>query len=284
MAEEYRQILDILLINYGFDVSVFEETFFERSVQKRIGETNSGSLEHYIRLLKEDSGEKTWLKRQLLNGFSEFFRNSLTFSVMEYLILADMFFLTNRKRREARIWSAACAGGQEPYSIAILLEELKRKYNQSLEYRIFATDQNPESIEFGSIGKFPAFSLKKIPFIYLENWFTSDGKSYVISPSIKSKIDFSVFDLLDTKNFCPPECIFGDFDIIVCANLFFYYDNNRQNQIIEKLSRCLAEGGFLVTGEAEREIFLKKQWKEVYPRSSIFNKKQGNDRENNKPK
>lgn len=275
MAEEYRQILDILLINYGFDASVFEKTFFERSVQKRVADTGSISLGHYLETLFKDSDENKFLRRQLLNGFSEFFRNSLTFAVLEHFILSDYFLSPNPKRSETRVWSAACAGGHEVYSIAILLEELIRKYNKALNYRIFATDQNTDSVVFAADGKYPTHALKKIPFHYLENWFTRHDDSYEINSKLKSRIDFSVFDLLDTKNLCPPACIFGDFDIIICANLLFYYDNNRQQQIIEKISRCLAEGGVLVTGEAERDIFLKNHWKEVYPRSAIFAKKHG---------
>jgi chemotaxis methyl-accepting protein methylase len=275
MTEKYRQILDLLLINYGFDASVFEKSFFEKSVQKRMADTGSINLGHYMDTLVKDSDENKWLKKQLLNGFSEFFRNSLTFAVLEHIILPDFLLNANRKRSETRIWSAACAGGHEAYSIAILFEELKRKFNQTPVYRIFGTDRNPESVVFATEGKYPAFALKKIPLSYLEKWFNHNGDLYDIVPELKSKIDFSVFDLFDTNYNCPPACIFGDFDIIVCANLLFYYDNHHQQQVVEKISRCLAEGGFLVTGEAERDIFLKNHWKEVYPRSAIFAKKHG---------
>jgi len=104
-------------------------------------------------------------------------------------------------------------------------------------------------------------------------WFTKKGDASVVKNQIKEKVDFSVFDLLNDQSNCPPASIFGDFDIIFCANILFYFKREFRNKILEKLSYSLAKGGLLITGETEREILIQQNYKEVYPQSAIFCKK-----------
>ncbi|MCX6307979.1 MAG: hypothetical protein NTY32_03790, partial [Bacteroidia bacterium] len=68
----------------------------------------------------------------------------------------------------------------------------------------------------------------------------------------------------------PPESIFGDFDLIVCANLLFYYKPEYQNAILEKAVKALSKGGYLVTGEVERPLLIRNFFKEAYPFSAIY--------------
>jgi chemotaxis methyl-accepting protein methylase len=104
-------------------------------------------------------------------------------------------------------------------------------------------------------------------------WFTKKGDFYVVKNQLKENIDFSVFDLLNENSNCPPSSIFGDFDIIFCANLLFYFKREFRTSILEKLSSSLAKGGLLITGETEREILIQHNYREVYPQSAIFSKK-----------
>ena len=106
----------------------------------------------------------------------------------------------------------------------------------------------------------------------VKQWFLNDKETYTINPLLKNNIDFSVLDLFNEQLSCPPASIFGDFDIVVCANLLFYYKQEFRKIILDKATNCLANNGYLVVGKTERDILLQHNFHEVYPQSGIFQK------------
>ena len=173
-------------------------------------------------------------------------------------------------KSEVRIWSCACAAGQEPYSLAILMEEIKERRQEALKYRIFATDQSQLQVHEAHEGKYMASDLDNVTLKRVSRWFDKHGNTYMVKKELKNNIDFSVFDLFNEQYSSPPASIFGDFDLVVCANLLFYYKNEEREKIIEKVSNGLHKDGFLITGETEREILIRFGYKEVYPQSGVF--------------
>jgi chemotaxis methyl-accepting protein methylase len=81
---------------------------------------------------------------------------------------------------------------------------------------------------------------------------------------------FSQFDLLESQMTSPPDSIFGGFDIIICANVLFYFNELTRNQILKKIISASEKNGIFITGEVERDYFLKLNFVEVFPQSSIF--------------
>ena len=259
----------------GIELSGFTTDFLEKTIYQRMEETQSGSMEEYLSVIVKDAGEENRLKDLLYVGYSEFFRNSLTFAVLERLIFPSLFIhhqQTNRK--ELRIWSLACAGGQEAYSLAILLEELIKEKKVPWNYRIFATDKSSEQVEWARKGVFSQQSLAKVPFSAMVQWFDKQEGSYVVKPELKRRIDFSVFDLLDQMNSSPPASIFGDFVIVFCSNVLFYYKPEFRTAILEKATGCLSKDGNIVVGDMERSYLLNAHFHEVYPHSGIFRNKE----------
>jgi chemotaxis methyl-accepting protein methylase len=155
----------------------------------------------------------------------------------------------------------------------MLLEELRNGSNDKFKYRIFATDKCDAQINKASIGKYPSIALNNINFNRAEKWFTKYKDTYTIKPALKACIDFSVFDLLDKNSGSPSASIFGDFDLVICANLLFYFKPESQKQIVNKIGKSISGGGYLITGEAEREILLNLGFSEIFPQSVIFQKK-----------
>lgn len=266
-----KHITELLLRSQGIDVSKYNNSFLDKSLQKRISETHCDSTEAYYNLLEQDKKEGVIFLGSLQISYSEFFRNPLTFAVLERLIL-PYIAARNRKNKQKgiRIWSAACAAGQETYSLAILLEELKNAGNQNISFRIFSTDQSASLIKEASEGKYSTDALDNLNFKRVKQWFSKCGDTYNVKPELKKNIDFSVFDLLNGQYGSPPASIFGDFDLVVCANLLFYYKPEYQVKIIEKICNCLADGAYLITGETEREILMRQNLHEAYPHSAIF--------------
>ncbi len=271
MIKQIQPISDFLMQSQGINISTFENAYLEKTIHKRIILSKCESIEDYCNLLKQDSTEGNLLIASLQNNYSEFFRNALTFAVLEHIVLPNL--VQKKRGKEIRIWSAACAQGQEVYSIAMLLEELRNANNARFKYRIFATDKCDEQVYKAEIGKYPASALNNINFKRAENWFTKQKDVFTIKPELKAYIDFSVFDLLGKNSGSPSTSIFGDFDIIFCANLLFYFNPITREQIVNKISRTISDGGYLTTGEAEREILLYLGFSEAFPHSGIFQKK-----------
>lgn len=264
----YFQIIDLLKQSYNIDLSGFDVDFFNKVIQKRLSETKCQSLNDYYSLLQHNNVETDFLIQNIHINYSEFFRNSLTFSVLEKIILPEL--INKNGTQEIRIWSAACAAGQEAYSLAMLLEEFNGTQNKKLNYRIFATDQSELQVNEAKKGCFSSDAVNNIMTKRLNKWFSKKGEKYRVLPELKANINFSVFDLLNKDLCCPPESVFGDFDIIVCANLLFYYKNDYRKSILKKLQSCLSKDGYIITGEAERDILIKNNYKEISTNSSIF--------------
>jgi chemotaxis protein methyltransferase CheR len=273
MVTDATQITSILRNLCTFDISKYNVSFLNKSVQKRITETNCNSAKEYISFLQKNSTEAKIFIDSLQVSYSEFFRNPVTFAVLEQIIIPSLILKKkNERHKELRIWSAACAAGQESYSLAILLDELLPTNRNNLNYRIFATDQSEEQINEAQNGRYSSNVLNNISYRRLKKWFSIQGDTYSVNPELKKSIDFSTFDLFNKKFSCPPTSIFGDFDLVICANLLFYYKSKYQEVILEKTTCCLAKEGYFIVGEAERDIMMKNNYREVFPQSGIFQK------------
>lgn len=271
MSDAISDVITLFKELDGTDLSIFNTSFLDHSIQKRITEIKTNSTEDYFKLLETNPNERETLMNSLQISFSEFFRNPLTFAVLERVVLPSLA-LKKKKQKEIRIWSVACASGQEAYSIAILLEELIGRLPYTISYRIFATDHSEIQIQNAQKGQFYFASVKKLGLKRAEDWLSKQGDVYTVKPKLKEKIDFSVFDLLEEKNSSPPVSIFGDFDLIICANLLFYYQMKYREQMIQKASKCLAKEGYFVTDEVEREFLIDYGFVEMISPSAIFQK------------
>lgn len=273
MIKTDQSITGRLMRIHGIDVAKYDAAFLEKSLQRRVAETGCSSREEYCRVLDESTGEATSLVAALQISYSEFFRNSLTFALLERFVLPTIVLKKkNAKHKEIRIWSAACAGGQEAYSLAILLEELSKGDRHNFKYRIIATDQSELQVQEAKKGRYAATALNNLSLKRAGEWFTRQDDIYTVKPELKKNIDFSTFDLFDEEMTCPSASIFGDFDLVICANVLFYYQNEGQKIILRKAFNSLSEGGYLMTGEAERAIVLSAHHHEVFPLSAIYQK------------
>lgn len=257
----------------GIDISRYDVAFLSKSVQKRTTETDSLSAEAYIQFLEHNNDEKEILLNSLFNSYTDFFRNPLTFAVLERIVIPSLIRgKGNNTTREIRIWSAACAAGQEAYSLAMLFEEFNNGRSENPGYRIFATDWCEAQINEAKKGTYTAQALNNLSMKRVNQWFTKSGDSYVVKPELRRNIDFSVFDLFNEKLNAPPASIFGDFDLIICANLLFYYKPEFQKVIVEKTGNCLTKDAYFVVGATERVVLQKHNYHEVFPHSGIFQK------------
>lgn len=274
MNNEFKLIVNFLEKLSDRDFSKYNHSFLSKLLAKRMFELNSVTVPEYLHKLTSESNEIKLLHDSLQISYSEFFRNKLTFEVLETVILPELILKAkNENRNEIRIWSAACSAGQEAYSLAIILKEVSELYRNKIKFRIFASDQSKEQISIAQKGFYSIRSLNNVSLARLNKWFAlSDNHNYEISSELKQCIEFSEFDLFNNEFNFPATSIYGDFDLVFCANLLYYYKPFYQKKILDKMSLSLSEGGYVVTGEIERDVLLTNNYKEVFPYSAVFKK------------
>ncbi|MFA7344503.1 MAG: protein-glutamate O-methyltransferase CheR [Terrimicrobiaceae bacterium] len=253
----------------GLDLFRFEEAFLRKAIAGRLLANEMPSLPEYADFLAESPEEAEEFFRSLHVNHSSFFRNPLTFAVIEQLVLPGLVEAKKKSGGEIRVWSAGCASGQEAWSIAMLLEELTSPQGERVSWRIFATDlAEPDQAR---VGVYCAGDVGNVRARHLRDYFFRQADSYVIVPGLRSQVDFSVHDLLDDSSASPAAGIFGDFDLILCCNVLIYYRADARQSILEKLWHAISPGGFFVTGEAERTIVSGHQGlRAVAPPAAVF--------------
>ena len=178
----------------------------------------------------------------LVNGESSFFRDAPVFDLIADALLAEA------PRRRARIWSAGCAGGQEPLSLAMLLAERAESAGVSVP-EIVATDVSEAALARGRAGRFTQFEIQRgLPVRRLMRWFDGEGDVWTARGDLTRLVHFRRMNLVADA---PPG---GRFDVVLCRNVLLYFCPATKAQAFATLADALRPGGLLVLGAGETVI------------------------------
>lgn len=265
MDADIGKLMHIVKDESGIDLSMYDERFLRQVVHKRFPHVRVSTVADYVRHVSGNPDERDALVQSLNITHTEFFRNPLTFAHIEQWILPS---LSEAKAEtcELRIWSAGCSTGQEAYSIAMLMENLQGRNSKQIRYRIIATDISESALIQASEGIYRESDVQRIRLHDLNEYFIRQNGTYAVNDRLKKHVWFHAYDLLDSASSYPRESIFGNFDLVVCSNLLFYYRPASQHDIMRKLINSMDAKGFLITGEAERQIV--ERFNELYPVAS----------------
>ena len=270
-----KPILDYLLEKRGFDFSGYHPAMLERRIGQRLAATSSKDFGDYLCCLQRNAPELDRLLDVLTINVSRFFRDTLTFELIADRILPAMVRDKIQARDHSlRVWSAGCARGEEPYSLAIIIHELLRKEEVAMNLHLFATDIDGGALVDAGGALYPLSSVENIKHRLLTKYFTPEGISFRLMPEIKERVTFSLYDMLDKKHGVPPESVFGNFDLVLCRNLLIYFNTEYQETIFEKLYHSLANHGYLILGEAEAPTMpYRRHFSRVLDFSPIYRKR-----------
>ena len=247
-----KSIIDYLKKNRGVDFSGYRPSMIERRVRQRLAALKCEDYNEYFCRMQENDAELDRLIDVLTINVSRFFRNTLSF---EYFTDKVLSVIVQQKAdagdRSLRIWSTACSTGEEPYSVAIIINEFLKKEKMDLKLNIFATDIDDSALKSAKKGVYRLESVENIKYRLLRRYFTADGEFFKLGSEIKDLVMFTHYDMLDGRRYVPSESVFGNFDIVLCCNLLIYFDATHQERIFGKLHHALADDGCLILGEAE---------------------------------
>ncbi len=180
---------------------------------------------------------------------TSFFRDRPLFTFMEDVMFPSLHFARAEERR-LRIWSGACSTGQEPYSIAMLLDEMAREFT-GWWIEITATDLSGKAIEKARRGRYSQFEVQRgLSAGRLLRYFSRVGDDWQVAEHLQERIRFGEFNLLGD----PAD--FGPCDIFFCRNVFLYFDAATTRAVLERLAGIIAPDGYLVVGGAETLLGL----------------------------
>lgn len=220
------------------DLGSYKSKRVERRVESLMRRRGIPDYEACLQLLKNDANFRADFLNHFTINTSEFFRNPQNFVTIEKEIFPRLFATGER----VKIWSAPCSNGCEPYSLAIIMDELGVKPHQ---YELMAIDIDPDILESARRGVYNSGALKNVSPQRLQRYFTQIGPdAWAIDEKVKQMVTIKQFDLLKdsfTKNW----------DMILCRNLFIYFTQDVKDLLTHKFVDVLKPGGILFLGNTE---------------------------------
>jgi chemotaxis protein methyltransferase CheR len=196
------------------------------------------------------------LASHLTIGETYFFRERHSLEIFEGCLMPELIRARESRNRHIRIWSAGCATGEEPYSVAILLSRLMaglRDWNVG----ILATDVNTKSLRKASDGTYGDWSFRGTPSWVRHTYFDrgADGRSTIV-PAIRKMVNFSPLNLMEDAYSLFPHGSNG-FDVVFCRNVLMYFTPEGMRKVVRQIHRCLAPEGWLIVSptETSQELF-----------------------------
>lgn len=173
-----------------------------------------------------------------------FFRDKVPFDKFSQVILPKLLE-TRPAYKTIRIWSAACSSGQEPYSLAMILDQMKAQLD-GRRFEIIATDLSEAILTKAREGVYSQFEVQRgLPTPFLLRYFDQKGDKWQIKDALRSQINFRRLNLLGDYS------IIGNVDVIFCRNVLIYFDGAGKRDVLTKMRRSLANDGFLMLGASE---------------------------------
>ncbi len=227
-----RKVLEIT----GIDLSSYKSEQMKRRLCTLMTRCGSHNLFEYSRLISQDEARRQEFKDFVTINVSEFFRIPDKFEYLRKRIVPALL----EGRRRLNVWSAGCSDGCEPYSLAIMLQEM----SPLGQWRILATDIDATVLERARRGIYPESQLRNLSGGQLQKYFVPLGKEFRLADQVKKRIEFKIHDLLRS----PYE---DDLDLIVCRHVLIYFTEDAKDEIFRRFNSSLRTGGVLFVGGTE---------------------------------
>lgn len=221
----------------GIDLAQYKEAQMKRRLTTL---RNKNGYSSFAAFFKAMVANKTlfyeFLDRMTIN-VSEFWRNPNRWETLRDVILPEI----TKGRPRMKIWSAACSTGEEPYTLAMILNDLgllQRTY-------LLATDIDEGALSKAAEGLYLDRSLKDVPPDVAKRYFTSEGMMYRFDSNLKKAVTFKKQNLLLDE-------FEEDFDLIVCRNVMIYFTEEAKHSLYHRFAKALRPGGILFVGSTEQ--------------------------------
>jgi len=246
-ASTLNLLMEKVCQNGNYDFRNYKSGTITRRLARRLNATGAKTYSEYASLLDTCPHEYEKLADDLTIKVSSFMRNPYTFQQVSRLVLPELVsYKKEHRQHKLSFWSTACAHGEEPYSIAMLLAAFLGQRVRDFGISIHATDISLKALEKAAAGHYLPSEIENLSPAILERSFTYQNGEYAITNDIRKMVDFSYFDLVSGR--VPP---FTNLDCIFCCNILIYLQRQLQERVLSMLYDSLASPGYLILGEVE---------------------------------
>ncbi len=269
--DDTERLLNNILEQVGrqasIDFRLYKISTLLRRVSRRMTITHTHSMQDYALYLETHPEEIGELVQAFLINVTQFFRDPEAFNFLKTEVLPKIIARARQRDRVLRLWSAGCATGEEPYSLAMLLVDLLGSELPEWSIKIFATDLDDAAITFARRGFYTENFLKNVPVQYQEQFFERVEFGFRVTKALRQMVIFGQQDLSRSAPF-------PRIDLVMCRNVLIYFTPELQDYVLNQFAFSLSDVGYLFLGKAEtvrpaQPYFdiVNKQWK-VYICSS----------------
>jgi two-component system, chemotaxis family, CheB/CheR fusion protein len=257
-----RNITTVLRLRTGNDFSQYRRPTLLRRIARRMQVRELHDLNLYLEFLRDHPEEISALLSDLLITVTNFFRDRESFESLASAIIPHLFE-GKGPEDQVRVWSAACATGEEAYSLAMILAEHASRISDPPKIQIFATDIDDRALANAREGRYPdAISLDVGPE-RLRRFFNKEDNHYQIKKTIREMVLFAPHNLLSD----PP---FSRLDLVSCRNLMIYLNRDMQERVLETLHFAIRPDGYLFLGPSESADSVLSLFVPIDKKSSIY--------------
>jgi two-component system CheB/CheR fusion protein len=239
----FGEILAVLRTRTRHDFAGYRKATLLRRIQRRMGLTQATGMGEYARLLRQTAAEVSALADDLLIHVTGFFRDPDAWEAMREKVI-DPLADERPDGGPVRAWVAACATGEEAYSLAMLLLEAAEARQKRFDVKVFATDMAERALGHARAGVFPGGIESEVTPERLARFFDRDDAFFHVKKELREAVIFAPQNVLQD----PP---FSRLDIATCRNLLIYLESETQQRVLALLHFGLRDGGALLLGNSE---------------------------------
>lgn len=246
--DEFERLSALVHQECGISLSASKKVMLESRLNKRLRALNLDSFKEYVQLLARAEGVASELVHMIdvvTTNKTDFFREPHHFTFLQQHLLPELA----RNMNPIKVWSAACSSGEEPYTLAMVLEDFARLHH-NFSYNILASDISTTMLQKAALAIYPMERVALIPTEIKKRFLLRskdiERPTVRISPLLRKKVRFDRINFMD-KVISVKE----DFDIIFCRNVLIYFDRKTQADVVLKLVSKLKPGGHLFIGHSE---------------------------------
>ncbi len=264
--QEFKQFADYIRTNYGIHFRSEKKALIEGRLNQVVEKLSIKSLSEYMEYVTADKtgqAAEVMLNR-ITTNYTFFMREAAHFDYFGNTVLP--YLEANVKNKDLRIWSAACSTGEEPYTLAMLIDEYFGLEKQAWDTKLLATDISEGVLSIARAGIYENSRLSDLPQNWRNRYFKAvDDKRSIISEKIRNEVVFGALNL--TAHKLPLK---KKLHVIFCRNVMIYFDNETKLRLIERLYENTEQGGFLFIGHSESLNRETTRYK--YLRPSVYRK------------
>jgi chemotaxis methyl-accepting protein methylase len=251
----------------GLDLTQYRVRYLERRISARLHMLNLHTYRQYVAYLDEHPDEYATLLDALTINVTQFFRDDSVFDLFRSDIIPSLMAQkAARHQRMIRVWSAGCATGEEPYSIAMAFKSQIERSKSGIDFLLLVIGIDRQALQVARKAEYPYSQLAQLSKPDKVKYVEVHGDRFKMKPEITRHVKFEYLNLFEDK---PIHVV----DVIFCRNVFIYFNREEQERMLDVFWGALSKGGYLVLGRSERVLpNVAKRWELISGRERIYRK------------